>query len=303
LLIVGHSPESQSEFSRWPKPRLGRFEHRKTKNHRLERAVNLLTDERPQNMGSNYPVRKHLYNTTVGKVPWFIKRFGARELVLKPLRGVFAPVIIPFLPKKTFQFQGQVFACFYHRYNMTWAGERAIEIPIARWYLEQCAGRNILEVGNVLSHYFPIAHEVLDKFEAGAGIINEDIIAFRPAKQYDLILSLSTFEHIGFDDEAEDSSARKIRAAIVACRSFLKPDGKFVLTVPLGYNPDLDRMIRGSELEAAQEFYLRRARKLDWEMTSREEALRCPYKTRFPYASAILVAEFTQAASPQSATT
>jgi SAM-dependent methyltransferase len=247
-------------------------------------------------------VRKHLYNTTIGKVPWFIKRFGARELVLKPLRGIFAPVIIPCLPKKTFSFQGNTFACFYHRYNMTWAGERAIEIPIARSYLEQYSGRNILEVGNVLSHYFPIAHEVLDKFEAGAGIINEDIIAFRPAKRYDLILSLSTFEHIGFDDEAEASSAQKIREAIAACRSFLKPDGQFVLTVPLGYNPELDRMIRNSELKATQEFYMRRAKKLDWEMTSREEALRCPYKTRFPYASAILVAEFTRSANPQSAT-
>ncbi len=245
-------------------------------------------------------MRKHLYNTTIGKVPWFIKRFGARELVLKPLRGIFAPVIIPFLPKKSFQFQGKIFACFYHRYNMTWAGERAIEIPIARSYLEQYPGGNILEVGNVLSHYFPIAHEVLDKFETGEGIINEDIIGFLPSKQYDLILSLSTFEHIGFDDEAENSSAQKIREAMAACRSFLKPDGKFVLTVPLGYNPELDRMIRNSELEASREFYLRRAKKLDWEMTSRKEALTCPYKTRFPYASAILVAEFTKAANPKS---
>jgi len=244
-------------------------------------------------------MRKHLYNTTIGKVPWFIKRFGAREMVLKPLRGILAPVIIPCLPKKTFQFRGKGFTCFYHRYNMTWAGERAVEIPIARSYLEQYPGRNILEVGNVLSHYFPIAHEVLDKFERGEGIINEDIIAFRPAKQYDLILSISTFEHIGFDDEGEDSPGQKIREAIAACRSHLKPDGKLVLTVPLGYNPELDRMIRNSELEAEAEFYLRRARKLDWEMTDREEALRCPYKTRFPYASAILVAEFGKATRPK----
>jgi SAM-dependent methyltransferase len=140
---------------------------------------------------------------------------------------------------------------------------------------------------------------VLDKFEKGEGIINEDITNFRPLKQYDLIFSVSTFEHIGFDDEAENSSAAKIREAIAACRSFLKPAGKLVLTVPLGYNPELDRMIHNSELAASREFYLRRATRLDWVMTNQKEALTCPYKTRFPYASAILVAEFTNTTSPE----
>jgi hypothetical protein len=239
-------------------------------------------------------VRKHLYNTAIRKVPWFIKRFGAREVVLKPLRVVFAPVIIPFLPRKSFQFQGKSYPCFYHRYNMTWAGERTIEIPIGKSYLDQAQGKKILEVGNVLPHYFPTIHDVLDKFEKGPGIINADIVGFVPPHPYDLILSISTFEHIGFDDEAESTSGQKIAEAIAACRRFLSSEGRFVMTVPLGYNPDLDRMIRKSELGTAQEFYLRRTRPLDWESTTKAEALTCPYKTRFPYASAILVAEFFQ---------
>lgn len=237
-------------------------------------------------------MRKHLYNTTLGKVPWFIRRFGAREILLKPLRIVLAPIIIPSLPRKTFEFDGRRLECFYHRYNMTWAGERAVEIPIARTYLEKYRGGDILEVGNVLSHYFPVQHDVLDKFERGPGIINEDITGFAPEKRYDLILSISTFEHIGFDDEADDASGRKIQAAIAACRALLKSEGGLVLTVPLGYNPDLDAMIRDRRLGAEREHFLRRIQKLDWECTTREEALTCPYKTRFPYASALLVAEF-----------
>ena len=237
---------------------------------------------------------QHLYNTTLGKVPWFIKRFGAAEVVMKPLRVALAPVIIPLLPNRTFEFRGKRFACFYHRYNMTWAGERAVEIPIANSYLEQCAGKNILEVGNVLSHYFPIRHEVLDKFEQGSGVINQDIIGFMPGKQYALIISISTFEHIGFDDEAEEPSDKKIARAIAACRNLLTPDGRLVLTVPLGYNPDLNRLIVTGELGAAEETYLRRVTRLGWEPCRKDEALRCRFKTPYPYANAILVAEFSK---------
>lgn len=236
---------------------------------------------------------KHLYNTVVGKVPWFIKRFGAAELILKPLRVLFAPAIIPLLPKKQFEFNGRSLNCFYHRYNMTWAGERCIEIPIAKSYLDQFPGKRVLEVGNVLSHYFPVDHDILDKFEKRPGIINEDIIGFAPAKQYELILSISTFEHIGFDDEAEESSRQKIQSAIAACKTrLLAPGGKLVVTVPVGYNPELDQMMERGELSASAEFYMRRMHKLDWVPSAKADALNCRFRTPFPYANAILVAEF-----------
>ena len=213
---------------------------------------------------------------------------------MKPLRLTLAPLIIPLLPKRTFEFRGKRLACFYHRYNMTWAGERAVEIPIAQSYLDHYQGKRILEVGNVLSHYFPIRHEVLDKFEKGAGVINEDIIDFKPAKQYALIISISTFEHIGFDDEADERSDRKILRAIAACRNLLEPDGRLVLTVPIGYNPDLNRMIATGELGTTEESYLRRTSRLVWEPSHKEEALSCRFKTPYPYANAILVAEFSK---------
>ena len=176
---------------------------------------------------------------------------------------------------------------------MTWATERCIEIPIAQSYREQHAANRVLEVGNVLSHYFPATHDILDKYERGPGIINEDIIGFATPKQYDLILSISTFEHIGFDDEATESSRQKIKSAISTClKQLLAPGGKLVLTVPLGYNPELDAMVRSGELNSTHEFYLRRVQKLDWVTSTKAEALKCRFRTPFPYANAILVAEF-----------
>jgi SAM-dependent methyltransferase len=237
-------------------------------------------------------MKKHLYNTTFGKVPWFVRRFGAGEILLKPLRVAFAPVIIPLLPKRSFEFDGRRLDCFYHGYNMTWAGERTVEVPIAKTYLDRYAGKPILEVGNVMSHYFPPRHDIVDKFEKAPGIINADILDYRPGKSYDLILSISTFEHIGFDDEATGSSGQKILAAIAACRNLLSPGGLLLLSLPIGYNPDLDELIRTGGLHAARELYLRRPERLRWEPAAKADALRCRFKTPFPYANALLIAEF-----------
>jgi len=236
--------------------------------------------------------KKHLYNSGLGKVRWFVERFGAGELVLKPVRMLLAPLIIPTLPKKTFHFRGEEHPYLLHAYNMTWASERCVEVPIARSYVKQKGADKVLEVGNVLSHYGPVQHDILDKFEQGPRVINEDIVQFRPKKKFELVISVSTFEHIGYDDEAEGSSAGKIQAAINACRNLLEPGGSLVITVPIGYNPELDGMLRSDVLESARETFLKKFGKLDWRECSKDEALACKYKEPFPYANAIAVVEF-----------
>ncbi|MBT3614639.1 MAG: hypothetical protein HN524_01475, partial [Verrucomicrobia bacterium] len=163
----------------------------------------------------------HLYNSRLGKVAWFVRRFGAAELFLKPLRCVFASLIIPRLAKAEFVFEDKSLPLFYHRYNMTWATERAVEVPIAQEFIERFAGKRVLEVGNVTPHYLDTAHTVLDKYERGPGIINEDIAGYSPPERFDLILSVSTFEHIGYDDEANGESGEKISQAITICRRLL----------------------------------------------------------------------------------
>jgi hypothetical protein len=236
--------------------------------------------------------KTHLYNSKIGKVRWFVKRFGAREVAMKPLRTIFAPLIIARLLPKTFQFHGRELPLLYHRYNMTWASERCVEVPIARYYAESAIPERTLEVGNVLSHYGPVKHEIIDKFEKASGVINEDITSFRPGKGYDLILSISTFEHIGFDDEAEGKSADKILSAIGTCRRLLAPSGRLVITVPISYNPELNELINSGKLGANGETFLKKYRPQDWRECPKEEAMRCKYKEPFSYANAVMVAEF-----------
>ena len=234
----------------------------------------------------------HLYNSRLGKVVWFVRRFGPAELLLKPLRCAFAPWIIPRLAKREFIFEGQALPLFYHRYNMTWANERAVEVPIAAEFLRRFDGKRVLEVGNVTTHYLDTAHTVIDKYEHGRGIVNEDIADFAPGERFDLILSVSTFEHIGFDDEANGDSGVKIARAIATCRGLLAAQGRLVLTLPLGYNPALDRRIADGQLGSDREVFLKRTGRLTWQGVDAGEALACAYGRPFPYANAVMIAQF-----------
>jgi hypothetical protein len=176
---------------------------------------------------------------------------------------------------------------------MTWASERCVEVPIGRWWASRFSPDAVLEVGNVLSHYGPVQHQILDKFEKGPGVINEDILAFKPSAKYQLIFSISTFEHIGFDDEGEGSSGEKILGAIDACRSLLQVGGTLVITIPINYNPELDGLIARDKLPPNNRTFLLRRGYTDWIETDQASAIKARYKTPFPYANAIMVAEFS----------
>ncbi|KKK87547.1 hypothetical protein LCGC14_2752170, partial [marine sediment metagenome] len=105
-----------------------------------------------------------------------------------------------FKSNKYFEFNGEKHKYFLGAYNKAWLNERTIEIPIILSLMKGYKKDQILEVGNVLSHYFPVEWDVVDKFEKGSGIISHDLVDFQSPYKYDLIISISTLEHIGFDD-------------------------------------------------------------------------------------------------------
>jgi SAM-dependent methyltransferase len=233
----------------------------------------------------------HLYSGFGGKVCWFARRFGWSELLFLPLRKIASPLVRPFLRARDFEYRDHRLECFYANYNVTWSNERCAEIPIARWHLAQTGGP-VLEVGNVLGHYSAHSHTVIDKFETGAGIINEDITKWRTDERFALILSISTFEHVGFDDDAGDNSGEKIRAAIAACRALLAPGGCLVITVPLGYNPALDELISSDALPASEARFLLQHGRREWREVTRDQSLGTKYGRPFPYANGLWIAQF-----------
>lgn len=242
-------------------------------------------------MANTEQSKKHIYNSAVNMWVSFIKRVGIWEFVMMLVRHFGANFILKGLPEKTFSFEGETLKYFYAKYNITWVTERVIEVPIGMHCIGHAGEQNSLEVGNVLGHYFPAKHAVLDKFERGEGIINQDILEYRPNRRFDLILSISTFEHIGYEDDGPPD-AEKIRAAVAACQKLLSPKGRLIITVPFGYNPYMDRYIAEDRIKPDRAYFFEKTNKVDWISTTKESALKRKYAKPYPYANAIMVAEF-----------
>lgn len=155
-----------------------------------------------------------------------------------------------------FSFNGKSYRYFCHPYNTTWRNERRVEVPVVWTEVVKNQGKQILELGNVLSHYFTFDHDVVDKYEQAPSVINKDILKYRPSKKYDLIVSISTLEHIGWEEEKRepDKTARTVQHLT----KLLKPHGTLIITFPIGYNSDLDKLIKTKKLVFDNLSYLKR---------------------------------------------
>ena len=140
----------------------------------------------------------------------------------------------------------------------------------------------------MLSHYVDIQHDVLDKYEVARGVINEDASSYRPDKRYALILSMSTLEHMGWDEHPRDID--KPALAVANLTSLLAPGGTLVATLPVGQNPELERLIERGEISFTELYALRRvSRNNDWEEADYESVKGLCYSNRSYRAKAIIV--------------
>jgi hypothetical protein len=178
----------------------------------------------------------------------------------------------------TFTFRGNSYRYFWHRYNATWRNERAVEIPVARSFLAGIPAEKVLEIGNVLSHYGPVSHQVVDKYERAKGVVNADVCDFKPDRNYELILSISTLEHVGWDEEPRDPA--KVLQAFDNLRALLAPAGRLMVTIPLGYNPPLDQMISEDKISFTEKVYLKRDQTRNMWHEARSEDVRHPHYDR-----------------------
>jgi hypothetical protein len=143
-----------------------------------------------------------------------------------------------------------------------------------------------LEVGNVLSHYLRFKHKIVDKYEKETYADNVDIIDFNPEEKYNLIISISTLEHIGYDEPIKEVG--KSKGAIQRIIDLLDNNGIALITVPLGYNPEIDSIVRNNEIEFSKKYFLKRISRLNlWEETNLEEAMNYKYGSKYPCANAI----------------
>lgn len=191
----------------------------------------------------------------------------------------------------TFEYDGAPVPYFRHPYNWTWLNERTVEVALAERALAAARpGARVLEVGNVLAHYRPVSHPVLDKYERAPGVRNVDAVDVEPTGDVDLLVSVSTLEHVGLDEDVLDPG--KPARAIDALTGLLAPGGTLWTTLPVGYNPDLDAAVRSGTIGFDRLTALRREPARNrWRQVPVADVWDAPYDRLLYTAHGLLVAE------------
>jgi SAM-dependent methyltransferase len=188
----------------------------------------------------------------------------------------------------TFEYDGEQLAYFLAPYNVTWANERCVELAIAEELLARESG-SVLEIGNVWSHYAEHDHAVVDKYEVAPGVENIDVVDIDPSLKFDLVFSLSTMEHVGWDEEPREPE--KLRSALDRLRQLISPGGSAVITFPLGWNHWLDEQIFSTGLEFDRlDWYERTGRFCSWRLSDRDALFGREYGTPYINANGLVVA-------------
>ena len=261
-------------------------------------------DNSDRTVNASWDGAVNMYDTGLfGRMRRILREKGAAFLMRKSaafaLRHVYARTFLRYRRERSFSFGGREYSYFNHPYNFTWDNERSVEIPIALDRIASFGEGRVLEAGNVLSHYVPAGWDVLDKFERATGVINCDLAEYRPDSRYDLIVSISTLEHVGFDDDVRDPD--KIPAALANLRdNCLKPGGEMLFTMPLGYNQSLDESLFSGELGFDDLRYLKRASRHEWVEVSRDDLGDYRYATTYIEAGAVVIAGYHGSAAGKS---
>ena len=190
-----------------------------------------------------------------------------------------------------FSFVGKKYSYFAHSYNRATENMRTIEIPIIKEIL-RLGPLHVLEIGNVLSHYGLIRWPVLDKYERGTMVINEDLKTYETRMPFDLIVSISTIEHIGFGKYTHTTLPKPSMTDIfLKIKSLLTPAGTAYITVPVGFNPNLDRYLVSNPSEIQIVGCMRRINNInDWKECTLIQAIEeDKYRGDYPWSKGMVV--------------
>lgn len=189
---------------------------------------------------------------------------------------------------RSFRLGDRTVPYFVHHYNRAWRNERTVELSLALDYLDRTTPGRTLELGNVLAHYRAIDHEILDKYEESPGVLNEDIVDFHPATPYDRVVSISTLEHVGWDERPREPD--KCLRAYRNIRTLVRDGGSILLTCPVGQNPHLDEYLQAGEIDFPVQHFLKRVSADNrWEECTPADTVGAKYHAPFRNANALFI--------------
>lgn len=190
---------------------------------------------------------------------------------------------------KEFQFNNETY-----EYFGTINSPRTIEIPIAWREVSKHPVDKVLEVGYVLSMWYDTHFEVIDKYEKrsnDSNLKNIDIVDFSPDKKYDLVVCISTLEHIG-EGAREGNIKDKPFQAVETMKNLLSDDGLLLVTFPVGWSRFLEQ--RWVRFGFAKTFFMKRiSEDNEWVETNCGDALKQEWGKPFPCANALIVGYYS----------
>jgi SAM-dependent methyltransferase len=190
-------------------------------------------------------------------------------------------------PWSTFCVGGRSYRYLWGRRAATWRTERAVEVPVAWEEVRRHSPDRVLEVGNVLAHHRPARHAVVDRYERAPGVINEDVVEFDPGRDFDLIVSISTLEHVGWDEPVRDPA--RFERAVSRLLDLLAPGGRLLVTLPVGANPHVDRLLDAGQVPFSARHCLRRTGPSRWLEAPWEQVREAAYDHPFPAANGLVI--------------
>ncbi|MFH1781059.1 MAG: hypothetical protein ABH835_00345, partial [Patescibacteria group bacterium] len=108
------------------------------------------------------------------------------------------------------------------------------------------------------------------------------------SKKYDLIVSISTIEHVGYDENPKDSMG--FVPALASLKKYLSPVGKMVITFPLGYSPQLDKAFKEKNLGLAETYCLKRVSPFNkWQEVECREVSSIKYDQPYHAGNAVVI--------------
>ena len=195
-------------------------------------------------------------------------------------------------------YKGSKINQIYDDYNNAFLNERSIEVPLCLHLINTFAktfhNPKILEVGNTLVHYEKnrIDRLTIDKYEKYPGVTNIDIIDFKDKTTFDIVFSISTLEHVGFDYK-ETLENIKFNQAVEKCISLLSSQGLFIVTLPIFYRSEVDTFIFADKRFLKKIFLRRRDFQNNWELSKEKDILKnkdiLKYNKKFPCANALFI--------------
>lgn len=219
--------------------------------------------------------------TDYPRMPIFSMQVGQYPYVLIYLYRRF------FLKRRRFVYNGSEVEYFEHPYNRTWLNERSVEIPIIWEIMQKYAPEEVLEIGNVTPHYYRFGHVVVDKYEKGRGALQQDVVGLVLPQKYRLIVTISTLEHVGWDETPRTPGKHLV--ALASLKGLLVPGGLLVVTLPIGYNPDLDADLFSGRLGFDEVYFFQRMTLESWKQVEADEVKGSKYGVPFGAANAVAV--------------